>query len=243
MLSRALRPVSAGGAQSATIPVTLAGGPGLVEGTLTIDTTEVTSADAGHGSDDGDDVVTFTALALTPSLASLDSAVPTISGSIDLGEVAVGQSSGLIGVPVWNLADPALGATLDVDSVSITGMADGVTLLGAPVLGVPGGTNAMLMLDITPTTPGEIIAVATIDVSDEDLPGETQSQLTLMITATATDPCPADVNGDGFVEPGDFNAWVFAYLNELPGCDQNGDGVCLPDDFNMWIFNYTAGCP
>ncbi|MEO1534042.1 MAG: GC-type dockerin domain-anchored protein [Planctomycetota bacterium] len=54
--------------------------------------------------------------------------------------------------------------------------------------------------------------------------------------------CEADTNGDGFVTPSDFNAWVRAFNAGLPACDQNGDGRCLPGDFNAWVQNYNAGC-
>ncbi|MEO1535647.1 MAG: GC-type dockerin domain-anchored protein [Planctomycetota bacterium] len=54
--------------------------------------------------------------------------------------------------------------------------------------------------------------------------------------------CPADVNGDGFVNPGDFNAWVIAFNTQAPECDQNGDGLCNPGDFNAWVLNFNSGC-
>jgi hypothetical protein len=57
------------------------------------------------------------------------------------------------------------------------------------------------------------------------------------------EPCLADVNGDGFVTPTDFTAWINAFNNNLPECDQNGDGACTPTDFTAWIANFNAGCP
>ncbi|MGP1272674.1 MAG: GC-type dockerin domain-anchored protein [Phycisphaerales bacterium] len=55
--------------------------------------------------------------------------------------------------------------------------------------------------------------------------------------------CPADVNGNGVTDPGDFTAWIAAYNTSTPACDQNGDGLCTPDDFTAWVANYNAGCP
>lgn len=230
-------------AQSALIPFELEGGPGVVAGTITIDTTEVTSAGAGQGSADADDVVTISAFALTPSIASFDAGSSVLSASLDLGSIPVGGSSGMVVVDVWNLADAALGASLDIDSVTITGLADGVSLIGAPVLGVAAGSSAVLMLEVAPLQPGPIAAVATIAVSDEDVPGETAGELTLVISATATDPCPADINGDGVINAGDLNAWVLAFNTQGPGCDVNGDGLCNPSDFNAWVAALNAGCP
>ncbi|MEO0629650.1 MAG: GC-type dockerin domain-anchored protein, partial [Planctomycetota bacterium] len=54
--------------------------------------------------------------------------------------------------------------------------------------------------------------------------------------------CLPDVNGDGNLTPGDFNAWILAFNNQDPGCDQNGDGQCTPGDFNAWILNFNNGC-
>jgi hypothetical protein len=58
-----------------------------------------------------------------------------------------------------------------------------------------------------------------------------------------TQPCLADVNGDGSVTPTDFTAWINAFNNSLPECDQNGDGSCTATDFTAWIANFNAGCP
>ena len=51
-----------------------------------------------------------------------------------------------------------------------------------------------------------------------------------------------DVNGDGLLTPGDFNAWVLAYNTGLPSADQNGDGQVNPNDFNAWVLNFQDGC-
>ncbi|MEO1535320.1 MAG: GC-type dockerin domain-anchored protein, partial [Planctomycetota bacterium] len=54
--------------------------------------------------------------------------------------------------------------------------------------------------------------------------------------------CPADVNGDGLLNPADFNAWVAAFNNQSAACDQNSDGLCNPGDFNAWVANFNTGC-
>ncbi len=58
----------------------------------------------------------------------------------------------------------------------------------------------------------------------------------------AATPCPSDANGDGFLTPADFSAWVSAFHSQSPACDQNGDGACSPADFSAWVGNYNAGC-
>lgn len=57
-----------------------------------------------------------------------------------------------------------------------------------------------------------------------------------------TPTCPPDINFDGAVTPGDFNARLIAFHRGSAICDQNGDGVCTPGDFNAWVLNYGAGC-
>ncbi len=54
--------------------------------------------------------------------------------------------------------------------------------------------------------------------------------------------CAADTNGDGFLTPADFTAWVAAFNASSAACDQNNDGSCTPADFTAWVANYNAGC-
>lgn len=61
-------------------------------------------------------------------------------------------------------------------------------------------------------------------------------------TVSRSAECVADVNGDGFANPADFNAWVLAFNTQGPGCDQNGNGICEPADFNAWVLNFNTGC-
>ncbi len=74
------------------------------------------------------------------------------------------------------------------------------------------------------------------------VPNHTGMTGRIEVIAAPSEPCPADVNGDGVATPADFNAWVAAFNAQAPQCDQNGDGLCAPADFNAWIVNYNAGC-
>ena len=75
------------------------------------------------------------------------------------------------------------------------------------------------------------------------VPNTPSSALTLVpISIQIDQPCAADVNGDGFATPADFNAWILAFNTQAPGCDQNNDGLCTPGDFNAWILNFNTGC-
>ncbi|RNC80971.1 MAG: hypothetical protein ED559_03990 [Phycisphaera sp.] len=65
----------------------------------------------------------------------------------------------------------------------------------------------------------------------------------MRVATVACEPCLADVNHDGMLDPSDFTAWIAAYTAGATECDQNGDGVCTPADFSSWIANYNNGCP
>jgi len=62
-----------------------------------------------------------------------------------------------------------------------------------------------------------------------------------------TQPCAADVNGDGEASPADFTAWLgcFNDPNSAPYCDNadvNNSGSIEPADFTAWLAAFNAGC-
>ncbi|MEM9661566.1 MAG: GC-type dockerin domain-anchored protein [Planctomycetota bacterium] len=54
--------------------------------------------------------------------------------------------------------------------------------------------------------------------------------------------CLADMNEEGRLSPGDFNAWILAYNAGDRFADQNQDGFLTPADFNAWTINFNNGC-
>ena len=60
--------------------------------------------------------------------------------------------------------------------------------------------------------------------------------------------CPADVNGDGSVDPADFTAWLacFSDPSSSPFCDNadvNNDGSLDPSDYTAWLAEFSEECP
>ncbi|MEN1703894.1 MAG: hypothetical protein AAGJ54_00040 [Planctomycetota bacterium] len=51
----------------------------------------------------------------------------------------------------------------------------------------------------------------------------------------------ADQNGDGIVNPGDFNAWILNFNAGDFRADTNQNGVLEPGDFNGWILAFNQG--
>ncbi|MFI4893594.1 MAG: GC-type dockerin domain-anchored protein [Phycisphaerales bacterium JB058] len=82
--------------------------------------------------------------------------------------------------------------------------------------------------------------VTEASLDEGDFAGFSGGRFTFLNVVTET--CLADVNGDGFVTPADFSAWVSAFNTMSPQCDQNSDGMCTPADFSAWVDNYNAGC-
>jgi hypothetical protein len=55
-------------------------------------------------------------------------------------------------------------------------------------------------------------------------------------------PCPADFNGDGFLDFTDFDAFVLAFENGDASADFNGDGFLDFTDFDMFVASFEIGC-
>ncbi|MEO1717272.1 MAG: GC-type dockerin domain-anchored protein [Planctomycetota bacterium] len=94
------------------------------------------------------------------------------------------------------------------------------------------------------------------DIRSRDLEGNSRSRSDTGVPSRFVGPHPIDIgayefqgssclpdmNGDGRLSPGDFNAWILAYNMGDRFADQNNDGVLTPGDFNAWTMNFNAGC-
>ena len=231
-------------AQSLTHEVSFTGSSfGPFGGTLTVDTTEITSAGTGFGSGDGDDVITFSGTAIDHALASLDELTTASTLTIDFGTIELGEAAMPADFSVWNLAPELYSANLDIDSVLITGDTGVFSTDLAAQAGILPGTSADFSVQFDTQALGGFEAVAVIEVSDEDLPGAGGPvMLTVTFRGAVVSPCRADTNGDGSLSPADFTAWIAAFNAQSPACDQNGDDLCTPADFTAWIASYNLGC-
>ncbi len=62
--------------------------------------------------------------------------------------------------------------------------------------------------------------------------------------SSGTPACPADYNGDGFVDPDDLSDYIGCFFS-VPSCDRadlNRDGVIDPDDLSDYISVFFSGC-
>jgi len=60
--------------------------------------------------------------------------------------------------------------------------------------------------------------------------------------AVRENPCPADFNGDGFLDFTDFDDFVAAFEGGDPAADFNGDGFLDFTDFDDFVASFEAGC-
>jgi len=65
---------------------------------------------------------------------------------------------------------------------------------------------------------------------------------THLILAGPTAGCPADFNGDGFLDFTDFDDFVFAFEAGDPSADFNTDGFLDFTDFDEFVAAFEAGC-
>ncbi|MEO1534132.1 MAG: GC-type dockerin domain-anchored protein [Planctomycetota bacterium] len=257
----------AGGAISAQ-PIALTVDPAQSSLALTI---EVQTTLASASDDDSSPIVGDLMIELTPTtgLTAIDlidyslAAQDTLNFGFNFGLLGSLSADGTgLGIRQPAGAPPASGTVDAADMFSIVGVpSEGVGVIDVTGSGVVGGLVGAQTIALTDLGASSVDASGTITVVGDQvtLSGsvpvsfseEVQPGVTVVVTGTATvvatgtipdDPCPADTNGDGALDPADFNAWVIAFNTQAPECDQNGDGLCNPADFNSWVINFNAGC-
>lgn len=168
--------------------------------------------------------ISISATIVRPSAPSLDAATIVVDGEVtvtsppDVGVIPVD-------VPVFNVGWDALQATLDLDGA--TGLGKDFTLAGL-AQGIETGGSVDLDFDTTGRAPGDYEAAITIETSDEDIPGEDATTLTVLVRVTIEDAGGPleDLDGDGVVGFGDL-VLLLADFGDCPG-----GGAPCPADFD-----------
>ncbi|MDX2119170.1 MAG: EF-hand domain-containing protein [Planctomycetota bacterium] len=65
---------------------------------------------------------------------------------------------------------------------------------------------------------------------------------TYLVLAGPAAACPADFNGDGFIDFTDFDVFVFAFESGDPSSDFNQDGFLDFTDFDEFVAAFELGC-
>lgn len=208
--------------------------------------------------------LTSTSQAVQPASLTLDSvgtivrhANGSFASASDVNVTTVAASfapdSGahVIAVPIHNFGFNSSQALLDIDGVS--SLSSPFAFMNGLTTGV-GSTPATLnfAFDSDGRAPGLYSTQATINLSDENLPGAANSALTLTldITVTGAVACPADVTGDTQVNVADLlaviTAWGACPPPQVPpvacAADINHDSIVNVTDL-LAVITAWGACP
>jgi endonuclease I len=188
---------------------------GLKTGTASINNTDLTSAGAGQGSADPNDVVNVSATVLAHANPSFNSVTDLNSLSLNFGTVYVGGSPTLtFSINGLNVA-PGFTAPLKLTGSSKTGDAAVTTNL-ATFTGLAAGSSSAFNVGINTTATGGYSAAYTLTLADDvTIAGALTQQLTLNVSATIA-YLRGDFNVDGQVTGADIPAMLKA-LTDLDG--------------------------
>jgi hypothetical protein len=89
----------------------------------------------------------------------------------------------------------------------------------------------------TGLTPGVYTANATIQVSDENVPGAAATQIVASLSATIGGGNPADLNGDGFVGGADLGIMLAGWGGPGPA-DLDHNGIVGGSDVGILLGNW-----
>ena len=154
------------------------------------------------------------------------------------------RDSGIHALPVsfWNYNWDSNQARMDVDAISTPELP--VSFLGGSWNNVgPFPVSLPFEIDTAGLEAGTLARSVSIQVSDEDVPGASDSQLYLTFNITITDPvtnCPGDVNGDGMVDIADLLDLLAGFGTTDPMLDINGDNIVDISDLLALLADF--GC-
>ncbi|MGP1273141.1 MAG: GC-type dockerin domain-anchored protein [Phycisphaerales bacterium] len=170
---------------------------------------------------------------------------------------AAGNSGGVFQVGIPAVAGETYELRMDAafetnwDALTQFGLeffaADESTLVASvlePVSEVPGaGYLSYSMTADAPAGAARVRPIVRFDDAASTGPERAATIDNVSVRVAGAQPCPADLNGNGVADPGDFTAWVAAYNQGDLRADLNGNGVADPGDFTAWVAAYNIGCP
>ena len=157
---------------------------GAQSGAVVVDNLAVSSAAAGQGSADANEVIGVAATVLSPANASFDAIADQDADAINLGTLTQGDAAGSQSFSIFNLID-ALGSTsaLDLDSIQFIGAdSAGISTDLATFSGLAAGGSMLFNASLDTAQVGAFSETLLLSFSDEDVLGETVNTLTLTLT-------------------------------------------------------------
>ena len=129
-------------------------------------------------------------------------------------------------VSVFNFNFDSNQAMLDVDATNLQNGHRAFSVMQGSSFGI-GSTPGTVKFgfNLAGLTPGTYTRQAFLTCTDENIPGEEVSFLSLTLSVTVTPPAiPGDLNGDGVVNGADL-AVLLGQWGTAGSADLNGDGV------------------
>lgn len=236
----------AGGTQTRSLTVGLSGSTnsaGMRTGSLLVDNTDLTTAGAGTGSADGNDLITVSLAILDHARASFSPSIAQSNLTVDFGDVPVGSGAVMQALSVYN-RELTVGYTadLDLDSIGSSGDAGVLTIDLTTFSGLTAGSGQSFNATFTPLVEGDYLATYTLQLSDENIAGAQNSNLvlTVMGRVVAAGCLSADLNCDASVTLDDVSGFVTVLLGDAAPCsacagDLNGDLLTDGNDIQMLV--------
>jgi hypothetical protein len=163
--------------------------------------------------------------------AASDSNTLTVPISASVGGAAVEAT-----FQVSNFGFTPDQATMDIDAVQIP--SGPFSLVSGTATGI-GATPGTVRVKFNPAglAAGTYTATATVQTSDENVPGATTAQVVATLSATIGGGNPADLNGDGVVNGADLGS-LLSQWGQPGTADLNGDGVVGGADIGVMLANW-----
>lgn len=163
--------------------------------------------------------------------AASDSNTLTVPISASVGGAAVEAT-----FQVSNFGFSSDQATMDIDAVQIP--AGPFSLVSGTAAGI-GATPGTVRVKFNPAglAAGTYTATATVQTSDENVPGATTAQVVATLSATIGGGNPADLNGDGVVNGADLGS-LLSQWGQPGTADLNGDGIVGGADIGVMLANW-----
>ncbi len=176
-----------------------------------------------------------------PANASFSTVTDLNTLALDLGAALVGATSPTMNFSLANLVTTAgFTSALDLDSILSSGAASVLTTnLGAFANLAAGGANAFAA-QLATTAAGVFSASYTLNLSDENIPGQTTQALTLQLSGRVI--LGGDFNRDGFVDAADYTTWrdtlgtTVAAIGDA--ADGSLNGVIDAADYDVWATRF-----
>lgn len=155
----------------------------------------------------------------------------------------------------WRWYSNAAGATPNTDVFTVEVTSDGTSWTTVETVGPSGtGTNGGWFFHefrvadlVTPTATVRVRFIAEdanagsiVEAAIDDL------RITSLGCEDLSEPCTADLNGDGAVDSADLSVVVGAFGQAVPagtGGDLNGDGIVDSADLSVLVGEFGAACP